>query len=271
MPGLPHPAILAVMTSVDPSARATKPAAAEAPKVERPVTMICPYLAAADGAWRSTTVAREHRCGAVAPPAPLAAEKQRRLCLTADYGICATYEAARAARPIASNRAPTLPRPLARTTPFVLDHGRIAIALPLRSDRSTAQAVLIGLLALAFAAIVLARVADGGSAAGVLASSSPNATVRATPNAPSAAPTARPVASKAPNPSGAPSKGGGASAAPVASGAVEGASTRTYSVKSGDTLIGIAARFGTTYQALIRLNGITNPSNLKIGQVLKIP
>jgi LysM repeat protein len=44
-----------------------------------------------------------------------------------------------------------------------------------------------------------------------------------------------------------------------------------YKVKSGDTLIGIAAKFGTTPKAIAKLNGITNTANLKVGQVLKIP
>ena len=259
------------MTAVDPDARAPQPTITEAPEAPRPRIAMCPYLAAADGAWRSTTVAREHRCGAVSPPAPLAAEKQRRLCLTADYGTCVTFEAARAARPVFHARARTLPRPLARTTPIVLDHGRITIAIPtLRSDRSTAQAVLIGLLGLAFAAIVLARVADGGTPAGVLASSTPHATVGGSAATPSGAPSARPSATADPYASSGPSAGIGATA-PPASGAVDGASTRTYTVKSGDTLIGIAARFGTTYQAITQLNGISDPSSLKIGQVLKIP
>ena len=258
------------MTAVDPH-RPPQPTATDTPEAPRPRLAICPYLAAADGSWRSTTVAREHRCGAVTPPAPLAAEKQRRLCLTADYETCATFEAARAARPMAHNRPRTLPRPMARTTPFVLDHGRITIAIPaLGSDRATSQALLIALLGLAFAAILLARVAGGATPAGALASSTPHASVRASATAPSAAPTTRPAASAKADPSAAPSKGGGGSAAPP-SGAVEGASTRTYTVKSGDTLIGIAARFGTTYQALTKLNGITNPSSLRIGQVLKIP
>lgn len=41
-----------------------------------------------------------------------------------------------------------------------------------------------------------------------------------------------------------------------------------YTVKSGDTLLGIAARYGTTATELAKINGITNPNMLKIGQVL---
>jgi lysozyme len=46
---------------------------------------------------------------------------------------------------------------------------------------------------------------------------------------------------------------------------------QTYTVKSGDTLTAIAARFGTTVAALSAANNITNPNLISIGQVLKIP
>lgn len=44
----------------------------------------------------------------------------------------------------------------------------------------------------------------------------------------------------------------------------------TYVVKSGDTLSGIANKFGTTYQKLAEINGISNPNKIYAGQVLKI-
>ena len=122
------------MTAVEPDAPV--PPSGVEPSPPRSLTGICPYLVAVDEGWRSSTVAREHRCRAVSPPAPLAAEKQRRLCLTADYPLCSTFEAARAARPVAHDRLPTLPRPLARTAPVVLDHGRLALTMPeIRADR----------------------------------------------------------------------------------------------------------------------------------------
>lgn len=46
---------------------------------------------------------------------------------------------------------------------------------------------------------------------------------------------------------------------------------KTYTVKSGDTLSGIASKFGTTYQKIAELNGISNPNLIYPGQVLKIP
>ena len=44
----------------------------------------------------------------------------------------------------------------------------------------------------------------------------------------------------------------------------------TYTVKSGDTLSGIASRYGTTYQHLAQINGIANPNIIYPGQVIKI-
>lgn len=43
-----------------------------------------------------------------------------------------------------------------------------------------------------------------------------------------------------------------------------------YTVKSGDTLSGIAKRYGTTYQAIAKLNGITNPNLIYAGKKLRI-
>lgn len=44
----------------------------------------------------------------------------------------------------------------------------------------------------------------------------------------------------------------------------------TYTVQSGDTLSGIAAKFGTTYQKIAADNGIANPNIIHPGQVLRI-
>ena len=45
----------------------------------------------------------------------------------------------------------------------------------------------------------------------------------------------------------------------------------TYTVVAGDTLSGIASRYGTTYQELARINNIANPNLIYVGQVIKIP
>ena len=238
-----------------------------------PVPAVCPYLLSADGSWRSTSAAREHRCTAVMPPSPLAAEKQRRLCLTADHVSCATFVAATEAR--ATTRRPVdLRRPIARTTPLVLDQGRLTLAIPsIASIPMAGQGVLIGLLGVAFGAVLIARLATGGgSEAGVIipvgaGSPSPSATeaaVAATPPPATAKPTAvlTPTAKASPTlvPTG-----------PTAKPTATPAKPTSYKVKSGDTLSGIAAEFGTTVKVLAELNGIKDPSKLHIGQVIKLP
>ncbi len=44
-----------------------------------------------------------------------------------------------------------------------------------------------------------------------------------------------------------------------------------YTVRPGDTLSKIAARYGTTVQAIMAANGLKNPNRIYVGQVLKIP
>jgi LysM repeat protein len=66
-----------------------------------------------------------------------------------------------------------------------------------------------------------------------------------------------------PPPSAAPAKPPKPTAKPAA--------TRRYKVRSGDTLSGIASRFGTTVAALKRLNNISDASHLRTGQILRLP
>lgn len=47
-------------------------------------------------------------------------------------------------------------------------------------------------------------------------------------------------------------------------------SYQTYTVKKGDTLSGIASKYGTTYQKIAKDNGIANPNLIYVGQTLKI-
>lgn len=52
--------------------------------------------------------------------------------------------------------------------------------------------------------------------------------------------------------------------------AIVGGGSKSYTVKSGDTLSGIAAKYGTTYQAIARKNGISDPNKIYVGQMLTI-
>jgi lysozyme len=63
---------------------------------------------------------------------------------------------------------------------------------------------------------------------------------------------------------------GSAAASTSRTSAPKAPSAVTYTVKAGDTLSKIAAKFGTTYQELAKINGIADPNKIYPGQVLKI-
>ena len=44
-----------------------------------------------------------------------------------------------------------------------------------------------------------------------------------------------------------------------------------YTVQAGDNLLTLARRWGTTVDEIARLNGISNPNLVRIGQELRIP
>ena len=232
---------------------------------------VCPYLLAADGSWRASGTSRDHRCTAVAPGAIVAPAKQRRLCLVADHESCSTYRAAAngdVTDPNARPRRPSLRRPVARTTPLVLDHPRFDIPSPSLSVRGVGQGGLVAIMVIAFGAVAITRF--GGPAVGptVVAAPSGSPAAHGSPAATGAAPTATPAqptrtlvpsdVQPSPTPrrtAQPPTQAGGGS----------------YTVKSGDTLSGIAAKNGTTWKALAQLNQIKDPKKIRVGQVLRLP
>ena len=63
-----------------------------------------------------------------------------------------------------------------------------------------------------------------------------------------------------------------AKAAPAANKpATSTAAPGTYKVAKGDNPYTIAKKFGVSYQELLKVNGVDDPTKLQIGQVLKIP
>ena len=250
-----------------------------APPTTLPTAAICPYLLAADERWRSASPAREHRCTAVAPASILSIDKQRRLCLTPSYGRCATHAAALGLGALGAEPglrdagggadARVGPRPLPRTAPVVMDHGRLPVMVSaFRPDRGLAQLALLVLMVVAFGAIVLSRVSapspDGRVLAGV--AGTPGSDATAGRGDATSTPRVSPAQTGAPSTS-APTRPAGTD--PGSSEATDGPTT--YTVRRGDTLSGIAAEFGTTLRALRDLNGIDDPSRLRVGQVLELP
>jgi hypothetical protein len=231
---------------------------------------------------------REHRCTATAPASQLALSKQRELCLQPAHFGCATYQAAREV--VGDGHAASVDGglwPETRGAILSLESAGRVRSGPMLVGRGTGQALLVGLMVVAFVVLIIARVAPatGGPgesvAAGAAASSSPGAV---------SSPVASDPASAAPSPSAAPSgsdqpaaspgasdvpaseapSGAAASAGPSAEPSASGVAT-TYRVKRGDTLSGIAAQFGTTVRKLMAANGITNATMIHPGQVLVIP
>lgn len=50
-----------------------------------------------------------------------------------------------------------------------------------------------------------------------------------------------------------------------------GSAIRTYTIQPGDTLSGIASRYGTTVAAIVKLNNIQNPDRIYAGKTIRIP
>ncbi|MEI8333033.1 MAG: LysM peptidoglycan-binding domain-containing protein [Chloroflexota bacterium] len=240
------------------------------------VTDPCRYLVSAGGAWRTPGPSNDHRCAALDPVSQIAPDKQRRLCLTPAHPTCPTYTAAREARErtpgLAAGWVPV--RPIVRTAPVVLEapSRRPTLGLTIGTER-LAQAAL-AVMAVVVVALVGARLLGGtdepvptGPAGGLtVATTAPTAAHATT----SPKPTTTGVPSVAPE-TAAPS-GASPSGEPSASPAPTKSPTRTYTVKRGDTLSGIAAKFGTTVAAILKLNPkITDGRTIYSGQKLKIP
>jgi LysM repeat protein len=236
----------------------------------------CPFLLSEAGGWRLDMPSRDHRCAAFSPTAPLAPEKQARLCLTASHVTCATYLASLAAREARLGAPPTARVTrwgLARTTTVIEDPGGIRTRLlGLALDRRRWPAIPAVLLVGALFTLAVSGIRGVLPATGV--ASSPTASAVPAPTelavvTPTRPPTLPPTGSAAPaTVSPAPT----AAPTPTARPAPTPKPTfRTYVVQPGDTLSGIAARFHTSVTAIANLNHISDPSKLRVGQVLLIP
>jgi LysM repeat protein len=243
---------------------------------------VCPYLLGVDGAWRSSGASRDHRCHAVAPAAVLSADKQRRLCLVPEHAGCTTYGAAMAAfEEAGSVLERPLHRPVTRTAPLVLDRGRVTLSVPGLPERGIGQGSLVALMAVAFGALAITRMGGGPGLQPAAVEPGPTRSPAAVESA-APSPVSSPADTAPASPTLVPS--GGKTAEPPAKTQAPptrtpkppatpagGTRSTTYTVQSGDTLSGIAADHGTTWQAIAKLNKLEDPRKLRVGQVLEIP
>lgn len=233
---------------------------------------VCPFLLAEDGASRRLGPWRGHRCFAVRPPARLAIDKQRRLCLVTDHLTCATYMAARGIDGRGAGVAPVGPDlervtrwSITRTTSSVVEPGSRLDGLTNRISGTAAQAILGGALIVALLAMARGQFVPGASPS----SSSPEVTLAASAStsvtplpSPTPAPTDVAEVTPAPTPSPTP---------PTPSPTPAPSAQITYIVKSGDTLYDIAIAYHTTVKAIQELNGLGSNTTIHVGQKLLIP
>jgi LysM repeat protein len=229
--------------------------ALDEPQAAPPRIVVCPFLVSAAGPWRSAEPARDHRCSRAAHDTRLDLEYQRRFCVGSGGPGCPRYVTARA------------PGRLASMLPVVVDRGPLGATLEQENLRRLAAPASVVIVGAALGAFLLARgpgapgpAPDNSAAGSTVGPSTPPASM------PSSRPvTAAPSDASTPTPTRLPSPTPRPSASPAPVGG------RSYTVRSGDTLGAIAARFGTTTRALVQLNGIANPSLIRVGQVLKLP
>jgi LysM domain-containing protein len=241
------------------------------------VDRVCPLLGL-QGDRRSAIdgVDAGHRCHADEPPLPLDRQQQARVCLTVAHERCDRYLAhatrnggLRPARSgmvdgLVSTRMVLAPDPAWRG---IAGRARGAPIGPLLAIGAAGLALGIGGVAVA------SGVVDGlGGPPGGAATSLPPSPI-STPR-PSPTPTATPSPSPSPTPTSTPSPSPTPTATPQPTSAPTAAPPppqQTYVVQEGDTLAAIAQRFGTTVSALQSANGIEDPDEIIIGQVLVIP
>ncbi|HSW41926.1 MAG TPA: LysM domain-containing protein [Patescibacteria group bacterium] len=210
----------------------------------------CPHLVSVDGAWHGTAPSRAHRCRLLVSGRPTL-DRQRAHCLTPAHSACPTW------LEVHGDEGPRRrPGPFVPMAPVVLEGAGMGLPSEAAARRLVAPATVV-VVGLALGALALARgpLAPGLSGAG---DNGPSPTPPGTIAPATPAPTPRPAPTATPTPRPAPT------AAPTPRPA-------TYTVRSGDTLSAIAARFGTTVAEVAALNNIANPSLIRVGQVLQLP
>ena len=243
---------------------------------------VCPLLGlAAERGVAIDGVDAGHRCHAEEPPAPLERATQVQLCLTTGHERCDRYLA------FAGRIGAARPGRTQLGDGFVTTRLVLAPQPAWRGMAGRARASRVGPWVGVGVALVGVGIAGAGLASPLLDSpeeegvaatadrTSAAATPRTTVTARSTAPSTTPEAT----PSGTPRARRTPEPTPVATSEPTQQPTppptptpqRTYTVVEGDTLASVAERFGTTAAAIQQANGIDDPDEIVIGQVLIIP
>lgn len=236
---------------------------------------ICPLLGL-QGEARSVIdgVDGGHRCHAEVPATALDRQQQARVCLTDAHERCERFlgyvgrhDGVRPGRSgigggLVTTRMILAPEPAWRG---IAGKARQARSGPIAAIGAAAAILGVGGVALATGVLD----PEAGVTESPLAASTPSTTptVRTGPTpspTPTAAPTPVPTPAPTPTPVATPPPTPEATAPPPPA-------QRTYTVQQGDTLSLIAQRFGTTAAAIQNANGIQDPNQIFIGQVLVIP
>jgi len=233
-----------------------------------PDLTVCPFLRLETGealAAPGPAVDAGHRCVAGAAPYAPSPLQQQLVCLVAGHAACPRY----------TKGIPALAAAAA------VGGGRAALPVSVRLAALAVVAIVAG--ALAFGLLRGSGGTPGPTAsptqvavASVTASPSPSLTPAPTPSPtptptfpPSPTPTPSPSAPATPTPSGSGSIAARWDGLPPCP---NGQACYLYTVKSGDTFIGIATFFGTTKAGLQALNPqITNPALIHKGEQIKVP
>lgn len=234
-----------------------------------PMDRVCPFLALNDGRTACDGFDGDHRCHAVAPPAPLGRPQQLQVCLTEAHVACERYRGG----PAWARRG--APATWVRTRMIIEPRTGFAAAAARGRAGSRRVAAGVGVLAvLGVSAGAAAAIGGAGALAGLAgtqtATPSPTSTPTATPSVtmrpslpatpvPTVAPTPTPAPTVVPTPT------------PVVTPAPTPVPVRTYIVQQGDTLSAIATAFGVSVQAIVEANNLPSADDIVIGQRLIIP
>jgi hypothetical protein len=220
---------------------------------------ICPYLASADGAYRSATADEGNRCTAQDPPATLPLAFQERYCLTDRHTRCEMYKFAREAGTDEAAPAETVAavgtRPLRVARPA---GGRDGVDRRLIAGAAGLGGVIVLVVVLV---LLMGSCSSQPPGAGDGASLDPaGSAAAAATDTPTETPTPRPTEDSGPSPD--------ASAATTGDELIV-----RYEVQEGEALLAIAETFETTRRRLWRMNeGLEAipPAELP-GQVILVP